>query len=80
MTDDPHPLDYNATLERMEPGIAPVSADITLASIAISLNRIAKTLEFMHGSGMSQQFEMRSAIQNISSAIQQHSSRVVIAK
>lgn len=80
MTDEPHALDYNATIDRMEPGIAPVSADITLASIAISLNRIAKALEFMHGTSMSQQYEMRSAMQNISSAIHQHNSKVVIAK
>ena len=38
---DPHPLDYNATISRMEPGIAPVASEIALASIAISLKEIA---------------------------------------
>lgn len=46
MTEDgPHPLDYNATLDRMEPGISPTDLTITLASIAISMKRIATALE-----------------------------------
>jgi hypothetical protein len=41
---DPHPLDYNATISRMEPGIAPVASEIALASIAISLTKISSEL------------------------------------
>lgn len=36
---------YSATVERFEPDIAPVDAPAALASIAISLKRIADALE-----------------------------------
>lgn len=42
MTDEPSALDYEATLKRMEPGISPVDIEITTASIAISLKKLAK--------------------------------------
>lgn len=80
MTSDPSPLDYSATINRMEPGVAPVSADITLASIAISLNRIATALEAMHGISSAQQFNIHSSLQGIASAIHSHNSKVVIAR
>ena len=44
MADDPHPLDYEATLDRMEKGLAPVDPQIALASIAISLVQITSHL------------------------------------
>lgn len=54
MADNPHPLDYEATLNRMEEGLAPVDPQIALASIAISLvqitshlSHIATTLEII---------------------------------
>lgn len=38
---------YQKTIERLEPNITPVDADATLASIAISLRRIADSLDTM---------------------------------
>lgn len=39
----PSPLDYHATLERMEPGLAPIG-ELAAVSIAVSLKRIADEL------------------------------------
>jgi len=47
-TEDPSPLDYNATLERLEKGIAPIDATLVLTSIAISLASINRTLADMN--------------------------------
>jgi hypothetical protein len=42
---DPHPLDYFATLNRMEPGISPMDSLLSLTSLAISAKRSADALE-----------------------------------
>lgn len=47
MADNPHPLDYEATLNRMEEGLAPVDPQIALASIAISLVKITSHLNLI---------------------------------
>lgn len=48
MNDGPHPLDLNATLARMEPGIAPVDPMISLASLAISARAIHSEMSALH--------------------------------
>ena len=58
MSDRPHPLDYEATLDRLEPGIAPVDPMISLASLAISARAIHSELASIHD-------ELRSLRNNI---------------
>jgi len=41
---EPHPLNLEATLERIEPGLAPVDMQTAILSIAVSMKRIADQL------------------------------------
>lgn len=67
--EDPSPLDYNATLNRMEPGIAPVAEMISLASIAISLKDIALTLHRLEGASLQNSSELRSIASSLSTSV-----------
>lgn len=73
MTDDPHPLDYNATLNRMETGIAPVDMILSLASIAISLKRIADHMPDHPLTGP----ELVYQLQSIANSINNHNQRAI---
>lgn len=42
----PHPLDLEATLKRMEPGVSPIQ-EVAITSLAISMKRIADNMERM---------------------------------
>lgn len=42
----PHPLDLEATLKRMEPGVSPIQ-EVAITSLAISMKRIADNMETM---------------------------------
>lgn len=72
---EPHSLDLNATLDRMEPGIAPVDTVLSLASIAVSLKRIADRMPDHPLTGP----ELNYQLQNVANAINNHHQRVVYA-
>lgn len=78
MSDDPHALDLNATLNRMEPGLSTPSVEQSLASIAISLKRIADHNEFT--TQPVNRHDLMEASYGIQSAINGHSTKVVMAK
>lgn len=70
MADNPNPLDYLATLNRLEPGIAPVDYALSLASIAMSLKRIADCME-------RNELVTNANMNMVASAINNHSQRVI---
>lgn len=82
MTDEPHVLNYNATINRMEPGIAPVSADISLASIAMSLKRLVDLTESEHfgNSNSVKGMRLETAIDRVVMAINNHSSKIIVPR
>lgn len=44
----PSHFDFAETIKRMEPGVAPVPIEMSLASIAISMKNISTTLDNIH--------------------------------
>lgn len=46
-TETPSSLDHNATIDRMEPGIAPVDTILAINSMAVSMKRIADSLDMI---------------------------------
>ncbi len=66
---EPSPLDYNATLKRMEDGIAPMDPGIALASIAISLKDISVTLTAMYDVMIAKKISGMKTVEDIHTAI-----------
>lgn len=62
-------LDYNATLKRMEEGLAPMDPGIALASIAVSLVRAVDLLSQIHNEMVMDKYEQRQNTMSIQSAI-----------
>lgn len=77
MDNTPNPLDYNATINRMEYGIAPVDMVVSTASIAISLKRIADMMEDPNSQfNQTTSVAAMDAAYRVSSAINSHSTKV----
>ncbi len=66
----PHHLDVGASISRMEPGVAHVPIEMSMASLAISINRAANCLyniETILRANMDKLDDLRYAINNLSS-------------
>ena len=79
MPDEAHSsLDLTATLNRMEPGLSVPGIEQSLASIAISLKRIADHMDAQDPTALIRQLQF---VENgISAAISQHSSKVILTE
>lgn len=73
-------LNHDATLNRMEPGVAPVGIEQSLASIAISLKRIVDELGWLNGRFDQNQHTISADANAITSAINSHSIKVHVAR
>lgn len=78
MNTEASPLDYNATINRMEPGIAPVDYALSMASIAMSLKRIADALEKINADQVKGRDYPTTSASIIASAINSHSTKIHI--
>lgn len=85
MTDEFNSLDLQATLDRMEPGVSIPAVEQSLASIAISLKRIADIMADEAALSVSyDRAELSRRIMDgareISQSINSHSNKVMIAR
>lgn len=69
MTNEPHPMSLQETLDRMEPGLSVPDITQSLASIAISLKRIADCVEDGERLSSQQQWAMREVGNSIANTI-----------
>lgn len=78
-----HSLDLDATLGRMEPGVSTPCLEQSMASIAISLKRVADTLDLMtslQSSNAASASVLVMKLDEIKSAIYQHSQRAILVQ
>lgn len=79
MPPEPHPLSLDDTLKRMEPGLSVPSVEQSLASIAISLKRLADIQDFRPSHPVDLT-NIISALNGVRMAIDNHSTKVVLPR
>jgi hypothetical protein len=80
MNDEPHPLNLQSTLDRMEEGVSTPAIEQSLASIAISMKRIADAMTEARVEVQRYEDPLHRDLQELISAVRNNHQRVFIAE